>query len=128
MARSFDQTVVFPGVSSAELFQTYMTSEKHGAALNAPASIDPKVGGAFSIFGEEGLRGTTLFVDMNRMVIQSWRGQVWAPNDSDSILVLLFEDRSDGGTILLAHVNVPEHAFARLNPDAWNEMYWKRWK
>jgi hypothetical protein len=40
----------------------------------------------------------------------------------------MFEDRTSGASIQLVHVNVPDHAYRLVNPEAWNRMYWQRWK
>lgn len=128
MSKTFQQSVEFANVTAHDLYRTYMNSSEHSAAINAPASISLEIGGAFKIFGDNGLSGRNLAIIPDRLVVQAWRGQVWKPEDVDSTLILMFEDRPSGAYIHLAHLEIPDHAHQLVNPDAWNRMYWQRWK
>jgi activator of HSP90 ATPase len=125
---TFQQTVEFADVTARDLYRTYMSSEEHAAAINASAAINPEVGGAFKIFGDDGLSGRTLALIPDKLIVQAWRGQAWKPRDADSTLILMFEDGLSGARIHLAHLNVPEHAHHMVSPDAWTERYWRPWK
>ena len=125
---TFQQTVEFADVTAGDLYRTYMSSQEHAAAINAPASIDPEIGGAFKIFGDDGVSGRNLAIKADKLIVQAWRGQAWRPRDADSMLILVFEDGPSGARIHLAHLNVPEHAYHMVNPNAWTERYWRPWK
>jgi activator of HSP90 ATPase len=125
---TFQQTVEFADVTARDLYRTYMNSQEHAAAINAPASIDPEIGGAFKIFGDDGLSGRNLALIPDKLIVQAWRGQAWKPRDADSTLILMFEDVHSGACIHLAHLNVPGHAYRMVNADAWTERYWRPWK
>jgi hypothetical protein len=62
------------------------------------------------------------------MIVQSWRGNVWKEADLDSILILTFRKTAQGAQIDLVHANIPEHAYDKVNEQAWHERYWKPWK
>jgi activator of HSP90 ATPase len=129
MSRNFGQHIVFEGVTASELFHTYVDAERHSAALGgAMADISPEVGAPFRIFGEDAVSGINLAVDPATLVVQRWRGQAWAADDGDSILILHFEDGKAGGAITLFQANVPDEASALVNPEAWTALYWDRWK
>jgi hypothetical protein len=128
MHKDIEQRVDFPGVSARVLFRTYLSSEHHSAAVGAPASIAPHVGGRFRVFGENGLSGTTLAIIEDHLVVQRWRGQLWKPEDVDSTLILLFEDTPEGAAIRLTQINIPEQAYEMVNPEAWQQIYWSRWR
>ena len=119
------QTVRFTA-SPRELFDLYLDAKQHGAAIGAKASISRKVGARFSIFGG-GLRGKTLAVVPHRMIVQSWRADSWKPDDTDSILLLLFSEAGRGGQIELIQANVPAHTYALID-EGWRKHYWTPWK
>lgn len=126
--KTFHQTVEFANVTAHDLYRTYMSSREHSAAINAPASISPEIGGSFKIFGDDGLSGRNLAIVPDKLVVQAWRARAWLQDDPDSTLILMFEDGVSGASIQLVHANVPAHAYQRVNPEAWNRTYWQRWK
>lgn len=126
--KTIEQTVEFTGLSPSQLFETYMDSEQHAAAINAPASIERRAGGAFRAFGDKGLRGTILHVVPNRMVVQTWRSQTqWKATEPDSILVLNFEKTANGARLVLVHSGIPDRDFELFN-QGWQDRYWNRWR
>lgn len=125
MARTIQQTVKF-GVPPGRLFDIYLDSKKHAAAVNSQASISRKVGGRFRIFGGM-LRGKNLAIVPKRMIVQTWRGLDWKKGEADSILILTFSRAPGGGRINLVHANVPDRRSARINR-GWHTYYWRPWK
>lgn len=127
MTRTIEQTIEFHGVSPTELFETYLDSKKHAAAIGASASIDRHVGGKFSAFGEGHLIGTVLHIVPDQMVVQTWKAQThWKDSDLDSVLVLTFEAIPGGAKIGLVHSGVPDDGFVMFS-EGWRERYWKPW-
>lgn len=125
MAKTIQQTVKFT-VSPEKLFDIYMNSKKHSAAIKSRASVSRKVGGKFNAFGGV-LRGKMLVIAPKRMIVQTWRGSDWKKTDPDSILILTFSKASGGGRISLVHANVPDRHYVGINK-GWNKYYWKPWK
>ena len=128
MPATFRQTVVFPHVTPQELFDIYLSSERHAAAIGAEARIDPVVGGRFALFGPGGVTGRTLDLVPSRRIVQAWRGAAWKKSEPDSILVLNFSRAARGAQLSLLHIDVPEAARARVNPTGWTNMYWRPWR
>ncbi len=126
MSKTFEQTVEFDA-SPEVLYDIYMDSDKHSAAVNAPAVISREVGGRFSIFGG-GLTGTNLQLVPGKMTVQAWRGGPWQESDLDSVLILQFSGTACKGRIHLVHANVPDKAYEEVNERAWDDHYWKPWK
>ena len=108
------------------LYDIYMDSKKHGAAVSSRASISRKVGGRFSAFGGM-LRGRILARVPGRMIVQTWRGSDWPKREGDSILILTFSKVPGGGRIHLVHANLPDGHAARINR-GWVKYYWKPWR
>jgi len=128
MMKTIEQTIEFPGVTPEELFETYMDSKKHTAAIGAPASIERRVGGDFRAFGEGHLVGTILHLVPNRMVVQTWRAQTrWKESELNSVLILTFEQIAGGAKLGMVHSGVPERDFEMFN-QGWHERYWRPWK
>lgn len=128
MTKIIQQTVTFKGVSPKELFETYLDSKKHAAAIGAPASINRRAGGKFTAFGEGHLVGTILHLVSNQMIVQTWRGRTeWKKSEPDSILVLTFEKIAGGTKLSLVQSGVPAKSLKKFN-QGWHQYYWKPWK
>ncbi len=125
MPKTIQQTVKF-AAPPEKLFDVYLDSKKHAAAINSRASISRRVGGRFSAFGGM-LRGRILALVPKRMIVQTWRGSDWKKSDGDSILILTFTKASGGGRIHLVHANIPDRRYAHINR-GWPKYYWKPWR
>lgn len=125
MAKTIVQTVKFKAAPE-RLFNIYVSSKKHSAAIQARASISRKVGARFTAHGGW-IRGKNLAIVPKRMIVQSWRGLDWKKADLDSILILTFSKARGGGRITLVHANVPDKWHARLK-QGWHTHYWNRWR
>ncbi len=125
MPKTIQQRVKF-GVPPERLFDIYLDSKKHAAAVNSQASISRKVGSRFSVFGGM-LRGRILALVPGRMIVQTWRGSDWKKAEADSILILTFSKAPGGGRVNLVHANVPDQRYARINR-GWHKYYWKPWR
>lgn len=94
MPKTIEQTVTFKNVTPQELYETYMDNRIHAAAINAPVSINNRVGGRFKAFGENRLQGTILHLVPGRMIVQTWHSHLqWKADELESVLVLMFEHR-----------------------------------
>lgn len=120
------QSVEFP-VPPRTLYETYMDSDRHGAAVGGRASIGRLPGTRFWVFAPDAVRGRTLHVVPGRAVVQAWRGQAWRDSDPDSILVLSFLPSPRGGRVELLQTLVPEHA-RELIAAGWRAHYWRPWR
>jgi len=124
MACSIRQEVKFVGVSAEDLFDIYMDSEKPGAVVKSTASINSNEGGKFWVFGKNGVKGKNLYIAPKRMIVQTWRSNLFTKSDPDSILTLAFSHATDGGQIDLFH---PDHLYDNTN-SGWKRMDWIPWR
>jgi activator of HSP90 ATPase len=121
-----EQTIEFPDVSPAQLFETYLDSARHSAAIGASAEIERRVGGTFRAFNGN-VVGTILHLVPNRMIVQTWRSlERWKAFEPDSILVLSFDEASGGAKIKLAQTGIPERDVEFFN-QGWYVRYWWPW-
>ena len=122
MNKAIQQTINFSNTSPRELFDIFTDPKKHGELLGAKVSISAKEGARFSCFNGN-VTGSNLLVVPGRMIVQSWRGNVWEQDDLDSILVLTFSETPGGAQIAMVHANTPDQFI-----EQWNEFYWKPMK
>ena len=125
MAKTIQQTVTF-NASPDELFDIYLDSKKHSAAVNDKAAISRAAGRKFSVF-DGYITGTNLLIVPKRLIVQSWRGSDWKGREPDSVLILAFSKAKGGGQIALVHANVPDTHAASINK-GWRQYYWTPWK
>jgi activator of HSP90 ATPase len=126
MTPVIEQTVSFPNVTPAELYELFMDSAKHSAATGMPAKVSRKLGGKWSAFGGM-ILGKTLALVPNRMIVQAWRSSTWKKSDSDSVLVVRFEKTKNGAAAYLAHIGVPSYDHKGVT-EGWKKYYWEPWK
>lgn len=126
MSKTITQTVVFPGASAKEVYGIYMSSKKHSEATGAPAELTRKVGEKFTAHAKY-IKGTNIWLEPNKMIVQSWRGKDWDRSHGPSILTLRFRDGDEGCVMEMVHACVPEDAAPHLKK-GWQKMYWTPFK
>jgi activator of HSP90 ATPase len=120
MNKVIEQRVQFDATTAKELFEIFLTAKKHAAIHGgAKTKISKHEGEEFSLLNGN-LTGRNLMVVPNKMIVQSWRGNVWKKDDLDSILTLVFSNIKDGAQIEMVHAFTPSQ-FTEL----WNEVYWQ---
>jgi activator of HSP90 ATPase len=120
MNKTIEKTIDFKGTTARELFEIYTSSKKHTEIHGGrKAIITDTEGEQFSLLNGN-LEGRNLLVVPYRMIVQSWRGNVWRKNDLDSILTLVFSDISRGARIHMTHACTPDQF-----EEMWDEVYWE---
>ena len=120
MNKAIEQKILFTGATAEELFDIFVNPEKHSAIHGgATAKISGKEGDSFSLLNGN-LNGKNLLIVPHRMIVQSWRGNIWKKDDLDSILILVFANKTNGAEIEMVHAFTPNQ-FTQL----WNEIYWQ---
>lgn len=122
MNKAIQQTISFENTTPRELFDIFIDSKKHGELLGAKVSMSAKEGARFSCF-DGNVTGRNLLIVPGRMIVQSWKGNVWEQDDLDSILMLTFSETKSGAQIYMVHANTPDQFIEK-----WNEFYWKPMK
>jgi hypothetical protein len=120
MNSAIEQTIFFENTRPGELFDILLDAEKHSAVLGgATVEITRNEGDPFTCLNGL-LRGKNLMIVPDRMIVQSWRGDVWGQDDLDSILTLTFTKVKGGAEIHMVHTNTVDQFTER-----WNDVYWK---
>lgn len=120
MNKVIEQRIFFKDSTAKRLFDIFVNPKKHSEIHGgADAKISPIAGKRFSLL-DGNLKGKNLFIVRNRMIVQTWRGNVWKKDDLDSILTLVFTDTAKGAQIDLVHSFTPDQ-FIEL----WEQVYWQ---
>lgn len=119
MTKTLQQTIEFKHVKTEQLYEILMDSEKHSALLGMSTNISRKTGGAFTLFNGN-VNGKNLLLIPNRLIVQSWRGNIWQEKDLDSILILTFSETTTGARIDLLHTLLPDNF-----EEKWQAIYWQ---
>lgn len=120
MNPAIEQTIFFEDSSPGELFDIFLDAEKHSAILGgAMVKITKNEGDPFTCM-KGLLRGKNLMIVPERMIVQSWRGDVWKEHDLDSLLTLTFTAVKGGTEIHMVHSNTIDQFTER-----WDDVYWK---
>jgi activator of HSP90 ATPase len=117
------QSVVLPAPAET-LFEMYLDPAVHRAG--APVDIGDERGAKFKAF-DGALTGTILEVVKPRLIIQSWRSNVFKAEDPDATLILSFTPENDEGRIDLIHIDVPDHDYEGVS-QGWEKYYWAPWR
>jgi activator of HSP90 ATPase len=104
------------------IYEVLLDSKQFAAFTGLPAEIDPKAGGAFSMFGGL-IVGRNVELIPNQRIVQAWRPASW---DSGVYSIVKFELRgqSAGTRVVLDHAGFPEGKFGGLD-SGWHERYWE---
>ena len=120
MNKVIEQKIFFKGSTAEQLFDIFVNPKKHSEIHGGSATIiSSKAGERFSLLNGN-LTGKNLLIVPNRMIVQTWRGNVWKEEDLDSILSLVFTDAVKGAQIDLVHSFTPDQ-FIEL----WEQVYWQ---
>ena len=110
-------------------YNAWLDAKTHGEIINGNAVIDPKVGGAFSIW-DDYLIGKTLEMDPDALtIVQEWRDDStnW-PKDYYSKITLQFLPFKDKQTKLIFTQSGILEQYAKDIEKGWKDYYWKPMK
>ncbi|MGB7844074.1 MAG: SRPBCC family protein [Candidatus Acidiferrum sp.] len=110
-------------VSPKRIYEALLDSKQFAAFSGMPADIDPKEGGAFSMFGGQ-IVGRNVELIPDQRIVQAWRPTHWDPGVY-SIVRFALKSQTSGTTVVLDHIGFPEGDFDHLE-QGWKEHYWDR--
>ena len=104
------------------IYDVLLSSKDFTAFSGLPAEIDPKVGGAFSMFG--GLVvGRNVELVPNQRIVQAWRLSKEFAEGTYSLVKFELQAKDGGARIVLDHTGFPEGHFEHLDI-GWHSHYW----
>ena len=104
------------------IYELLLDSKQFAAFTGLPAEIDPKAGGAFSLFGGL-IVGRNIELIFNQRIVQAWRPTNWDPGIY-SIVKFELKPQASETMVVLDHTGFPEGDFDHLNP-GWPLRYWE---
>lgn len=120
--RAVTHVVMLPA-SPAEVFEALLDPEIHARVTGAPAVIERRAGGNFSLYGGH-LTGRLVEWKDNERLVEEWRAEDWPPGSSSRITFTLTP--LDGGTetqLTMVQSGVPADRFESINKGWWTH-YW----
>jgi activator of HSP90 ATPase len=108
--------------TAQRIYEVLLDSKQFAACTGMPAEIDPKVGGALSMFGGL-ILGRNVELVPNQRVVQAWRPASW---DAGVYSMVRFELKGQASTtrVVLDHTGFPEGSFRHLDA-GWYTHYWE---
>jgi activator of HSP90 ATPase len=108
--------------SPQRIYELLLDSKQFAAFSGMPAEVDPKAGGAFSMFGGM-IVGRNVELVPNQRIVQAWRPASWDPGIYS---IVKFELKPQGSEtkVVLDHTGFPQGAFDHLDP-GWGMRYWE---
>jgi activator of HSP90 ATPase len=108
--------------TAQRIYEVLLDSKQFAACTGMPAEIDPKVGGALSMFGGL-ILGRNVELVPNQRIVQAWRPASWDPGVYSMVK---FELKGQASTtrVVLDHTGFPEGDFRHLDA-GWYSHYWE---
>jgi activator of HSP90 ATPase len=106
--------------SPERIYNVLLDSKQFAALTGLPAEIDPKAGGAFSMFGGM-IVGRNVELVANQRIVQAWRPTHWDPGVYS---IVKFELKPQGAEtiLILDHTGFPEGEYDHLEW-GWHNHY-----
>ena len=125
MCKTIKQRVKFKAAPGT-IYDLLADSRKHSAVTGRKASISTKVGGTFSIDGDD-VTGVNVDLVRARRIVQAWRHRRF-PEGIFSMAAVTLKPTPDGGTeLVLTHRGVPKDLIPETERN-WRDQYWSRIK
>lgn len=109
-AKQFDQLMALSG------------AVKSKAVERKPAQINPRPGGAFSLFGDY-IQGRFIDLIPDKLIVQAWRVGNWDPGVY-SVARFELRDVAEGTRVVFDHTGFPVGQASHLS-EGWYENYWQ---
>jgi uncharacterized protein YndB with AHSA1/START domain len=125
MCKTIKHRVKF-NASPATIYDILADSKKHQAVTGRKATISRKIGGTFSVSGND-VSGINVDLVPGRRIVQAWRHRKF-PEGIFSMAAVTLTPTTNGGTeLVLTHRGVPKDLIPETEL-GWREQYWSRIK
>jgi activator of HSP90 ATPase len=118
---SLHQEVVLPAPAS-RIEGVLLDAKQFATVTGLATTIDPREGGAFSLFGGL-IVGRNIELVSGQRIVQAWRPTHWAPGIY-SIAKFEFKPDGSGTLVVLDHTGFPAGEFDHLSA-GWYSHYWE---
>ncbi len=104
------------------IYDIFLDSKQFAAFTGMPADIDPKAGGAFSMF-QGMIVGRNVELVPAERIVQAWRPAAWPPGIY-SLVHFELKPNGSGCTVVLDHSSFPPGNYDHLSL-GWKDHYWE---
>jgi activator of HSP90 ATPase len=108
--------------SPQRIYGILLDSKQFTAVTGMPADIDPKAGGALTMFGGL-IVGRNIELVPSQRIVQAWRPTHWDPGVY-SIVKFELKPRGSGTVLVLDHTGFSEGSYDSLS-SGWHSHYWE---
>ena len=110
------------GAPPGKIYEALLDSTKFTAFSGMPANIEPKAGGAFTMFGGL-IEGRNVELTPNARIVQAWRPTHW---DASVYSIVRFDLNPQGTStlVVLNHTGFPAGNYDHLY-EGWTEHYFE---
>ena len=108
--------------SPQRIYGALLDAKQFAACTGLPAQIDPKEGGAFSLFAGQ-IVGRNVELVSNQRIVQAWRPADWTPGIW-SLVAFELKPQISGTNVSLDHKGFPVGDFDHLEW-GWHAHYWE---
>ena len=105
------------------IYEVLLDAKQFAAFTGLAAEIDPKPGGAFSLFGGQ-IVGRNVELVSNQRIVQAWRPKEDFPEGTYSLVKMELKPTGSGTKLILDHTGFPEGHYDHLNA-GWHSHYWE---
>jgi predicted ester cyclase/uncharacterized protein YndB with AHSA1/START domain len=122
--RTLEQSIYLPAAPH-DVFEALADEARHAAFTGQAATLERKVGGAFSGF-DGALTGEITAIEPDRRLAMTWRSRGWQ-QDQDSDVEFTVTPMLDGRwtELTLLHSGIPANVFDEIAA-GWRDFYWVR--
>jgi len=103
------------------IYEILLDSKQFAAVTGMPSEIDPKAGGALTMFGGL-IVGRNVELVPNQRIVQAWRPTHWDPGVY-SVVKFELKSQAPGTLLVLDHTGFPEGSYDSLS-SGWYSHYW----
>jgi activator of HSP90 ATPase len=125
MTDSIMLTTTIPASPKA-IYDAWLDSRKHGDMTGGDASVDGRVGGLFTAWGDY-IEGATRELVANQRIVQEWRTSEFPPNAPDSLVEITLEAVGGSCKLTLKHSKLPDGDGPKYT-QGWEDYYFKPMK
>jgi uncharacterized protein YndB with AHSA1/START domain len=93
-------------VPPERVYRAWLDSREHTGMTGSPATVDARLGGAFSAW-KGYIKGLIVELEEGRRIVMNWRTDEFPRGAADSRLEVLLEPAAEGTRLTLVHTGVP---------------------
>jgi len=105
-----------------ELYMVFVEPKMVAAFTRSEPQVDPRVGGAFSLFGGN-ITGVFDVMETNAKLVQRWRFRDW-PEGHYSVVTLKFTEERDQTKLSVTQTGVPQRDYDKTK-GGWHHYYFE---